>query len=164
VRAPALTRFFLAANRLSYCRDLQECILAPGGKLAQQATRSAIECYGKRLQSRSQGLSKYINAPSLMLASSFDGAFSSTLEADAEVLAARWAVEIELHRIIHESYPRNLEDLTVTTAKALGTSLSKGQQVTYQLKQDGIPEISIEWAPDTGPGKNTVWSYPASKP
>lgn len=163
-KAPALTRFFLAANRLSYCRDLQECILAPGGKLAQQATRSGIRDYEERLEARSQGLSQYINAPSLMMASSFSGPFSTTLEADGEILAARWAIEIELHRLIHGSYPPTLEALTPTALKTPGAAITKGQKVVYQLKKDGTPVISIEWPAGTGPAKNIVWSYPTSNP
>ena len=163
-KAPALTRFFLAANRLSYCRDLQECILAPRGELAQQTTRSGLRHYEERLQDRAQGLSKYINAPSLMMATSFSGPFSSTLESDGEVLAARWAIEIELHRAIHGSYPSTLEALTPTALKTLEAAVTKGQKTVYQLKKDGTPEISIEWPAGTGPAKDIVWSYPPSNP
>ena len=99
-----------------------------------------------------------------MMASSFSGPFSSMLESDGDILAARWAIEIELHRATHGSYPPTLEALTPTALKTLEAALTKGQKAAYQLKKDGTPVISIEWPAGTGPAKDTVWSYPASNP
>ena len=98
------------------------------------------------------------------MAPSFSGPFSSILESDGAILAARWAIEIELHRVIHGSYPPTLEDVTPTAVKTRGAAGTRGQKVVYKLKKDGTPVISIEWPAGTGPAKDTVWSYPTSNP
>jgi len=162
--APALARFFLAANRLSYCRDLQECLLAPGGVIARQATRSAIRDHEERVRTRAEGPLKSIYALSLMQTTSFGGAFLIALESEAKIQAARLALEIELHRMTRGSYPRNLKGLAPGIQTGMKNGSEEVRNVLYALKPDGTPIISIKWLPSRRPGKGTVWSYPASSP